>query len=677
MQAQPQTGLAYFYFDINDKAKQTSRSLISSLVLSLTARSNNYHYVDRLYRKHDKLSLPTKDELLTLLMELLQGFRQTYVVIDALDKCDDDYHKLFDKVIKVIHKWQLPHFHLMVTSRRERDIIIKMGELVGSDIISYVHSAVENDGRLKRWSHELQQDIKSALISGASGMYVYPCLLVIKKELKYLNRFCWVACQIEELKQCPNQKVLMETLKSLPKDLETTYDQILQRIDEKQMPIAKVILQWLILGMRPLELEELAIVVTFDASSGNFDSNLGLAHPDDVIHVCSSLVIKTAHNTVQLAHASVKEYFLHKPRKVGLESDVQLGHAAIAHCCLSYILLQSDPEGGYYAAKFWPNHYKLSNKNAILQDLATRFLWDEHGTFKQWGQSNDDAYSLEDRYTRLSPLHYAAVFGLQDIIETKIKRNKWKIRKSEWSWTYNVLVEIASEKGYIGIVRLLLDKGANVNAQGEHYGSALQIASLRGYVDIVRLLLDKGADVNAQGEHFFGNALQAASWGCHAEIARLLLDRGVDVNVQGGYYGSALQAASYEGHAEIARLLLDKGANVNAQCGGYGNALQAASYKGCTEIARLLLDKGSNVNAQGGEYGNALQAALWRDNTNIARFLLDKDADVNAQGGTYGNALEAASCMGYAEIARLLLDKGADVDAQGGEYGNPLQIASY
>ena len=89
MQAQPQTGLAYFYFDINDKAKQTSRSLISSLVLSLTARSNNYHYVDRLYRKHDKLSLPTKDELLTLLMELLQGFRQTYVVIDALDKCDD------------------------------------------------------------------------------------------------------------------------------------------------------------------------------------------------------------------------------------------------------------------------------------------------------------------------------------------------------------------------------------------------------------------------------------------------------------------------------------------------------------------------------------------------------------------------------------------------------------
>jgi hypothetical protein len=139
--------------------------------------------MDKLYNKHDKLSLPTKDELLTLLMELLQGFGETYVVIDALDECDDDYHKLFDTVIKVIHKWQLPHFHLLVTSRREQDIVMNMeeldptelylsAELVGSDIISYINSAVENDGRLKRWSPEIQHVIKNSLISGANGMHV-------------------------------------------------------------------------------------------------------------------------------------------------------------------------------------------------------------------------------------------------------------------------------------------------------------------------------------------------------------------------------------------------------------------------------------------------------------------------------------------------------------------------
>ncbi|KAF8351877.1 ectomycorrhiza-induced ankyrin-domain/NACHT-domain-containing protein, partial [Amanita rubescens] len=673
VEAQPETGLAYFYFDINDKAKQSSRSLISSLVLNLTAKSNNYLPMDKLYNKHDKLSLPTKNELLTLLLELLQGFGQTYVVIDALDECDDDYCKLFDTVIKVIHKWQLPHFHLLVTSRREQDIIMNMeelvptelhlsAELVGSDIKSYINSAVKNDGRLKRWSPEIQQIIKNLLISGANGM------------------FCWVACQIEELKHCPSQKVLMETLKSLPKDLETTYDQILQRIDEKQVPFAKVILRWLMFGMRPLRLEELAIVVTFDASSGNFDSNFGLAHPDDVVHMCSSLVIKTADNKVQLAHASVKEYFLHKPRQIAL-SDVQLGHAAIAHCCLSYMLLQSEPDGQHtififdYPAAFWSNHYQLSNKNEILQDLAKGFLWDQDGAFMKWRETVYDVAEIENIYTRASPLHYAALFGLQDIIETTIKSNKWKMTRNEWSWAYGELVEIASEKGYIGIVRLLLGKGAKVNAKGVQYGNALQAASWEGHVEIARLLLDKGANVDAQGGEY-GNALQAVSYRGDAEIARLLLDKGANVNAQGVQYGNALQAASWGGNAEIARLLLDKGADVNAQGGQYGNALQAASQGGNAEIARLLLDKGANVNAQGGQYGNALQSASLRGNAEIARLLLDKGANVNAEGGQYGNALQAASRGENAEIARLLLDKGANVNAQGGQCGNALQAAS-
>jgi ankyrin repeat protein len=49
----------------------------------------------------------------------------------------------------------------------------------------------------------------------------------------------------------------------------------------------------------------------------------------------------------------------------------------------------------------------------------------------------------------------------------------------------------------------------------------------------VTLLLEKGADVNAQGG-YFGNALQAASSGGHDSVVTLLLDKGADVNAQGG-----------------------------------------------------------------------------------------------------------------------------------------------
>ncbi|KAK4220779.1 hypothetical protein QBC38DRAFT_493467 [Podospora fimiseda] len=44
----------------------------------------------------------------------------------------------------------------------------------------------------------------------------------------------------------------------------------------------------------------------------------------------------------------------------------------------------------------------------------------------------------------------------------------------------------------------MLDKGADVNAQGGGYGNALQAASSGGHQEIVKLLLDKGADVSTQ-----------------------------------------------------------------------------------------------------------------------------------------------------------------------------------
>jgi ankyrin repeat protein len=61
--------------------------------------------------------------------------------------------------------------------------------------------------------------------------------------------------------------------------------------------------------------------------------------------------------------------------------------------------------------------------------------------------------------------------------------------------------------------------------QGGHYGNALQAASAKGYRQVVKMLLDKGADVNAQdGE--YGNALQAALAFGHEQVVEMLLNAG-------------------------------------------------------------------------------------------------------------------------------------------------------
>ncbi|USP80370.1 hypothetical protein yc1106_07644 [Curvularia clavata] len=233
---------------------------------------------------------------------------------------------------------------------------------------------------------------------------------------------------------------------------------------------------------------------------------------------------------------------------------------------------------------------------------------------------------------------------------------------------------VAAEKGASVLSRMLLDKGANVNAQGGHYGNALQAASAEGHKDIVTLLLERGANVNAQGG-FYSNALYAASDGGYKEIVTLLLDKDANVNAQ-GRLGSALHAALAEGHQDIATLLLDKGADINAQSEIYGNPLQAALSGSHKDVVMLLLDKGANVNAQGGDYGNALQGASAKGYEDIVTLLLGKGIDVNIQGGDYGNALQAASTEGHKDIVMLLLNKGADVNAQGGDYINALYAAS-
>jgi len=75
----------------------------------------------------------------------------------------------------------------------------------------------------------------------------------------------------------------------------------------------------------------------------------------------------------------------------------------------------------------------------------------------------------------------------------------------------------------------------------------------------VQMLLDNGADVNAQGG-YYGNALQAASFEGSDTAVQMLLDKGADVNAQGGGYGNALKAATLEGNDSTVQILLSKGA---------------------------------------------------------------------------------------------------------------------
>ena len=92
------------------------------------------------------------------------------------------------------------------------------------------------------------------------------------------------------------------------------------------------------------------------------------------------------------------------------------------------------------------------------------------------------------------------------------------------------LIQAARQK-QIGIMKILLDKGADVNAFSKYDSNALYIATTYGRADMVKLLLEHGANPNFCNEFELRDpALVIAAMEGNAQIVRLLLAHGADVN---------------------------------------------------------------------------------------------------------------------------------------------------
>jgi ankyrin repeat protein len=476
------------------------------------------------------------------------------------------------------------------------------------------------------------------------------------------GRFRWAACQLDVLEDCLDYRTLNKALTSLPKTLDETYSRIIARIRDEHKAYAVRILQFLAFSNRPLSIEETVDVIAVDTEAEpHFDPSNRMPDPREISHYCSSLVVvvpTASGNMLQLAHFSVQEYLISDR----LDSDTALyfqkwtASATIAQVCLAYLLqfeqelppqeVQAKFPLAQYSACSWIDHAAVAERDDNhLRSLIERFYcfkeasyrvcYSLHRPDRRWMDFETIASS-----TPASPLYYAAFGNLPKTVE------------------------------------MLLDKGADVNAQGGDYGNALQAASSEGHEQVVKLLLNKGADVNAQGGDY-DNALCAASSKGHEQVVGLLLKKGANVNTQGGYYGNALQAASSKGNEQVVKLLLNKGADINVQGGRYSNALQAASSEGHEQVVKLLLNKGADVNPQGGSYSNALCVASSRGHEQVVRLLVEKGANINAQGIGYSNALCAASSKGHEQVVKLLLNKGAEVNAADEEGWTPLHAASF
>ena len=85
-----------------------------------------------------------------------------------------------------------------------------------------------------------------------------------------------------------------------------------------------------------------------------------------------------------------------------------------------------------------------------------------------------------------------------------------------------------------------------------------------GHKAVVKLLLERGADVESKDDAG-QTSLSRAAWNGHEAVVKLLLERGADVESKDDAGETPLSWAARNGHEAVVKLLLEKGANVESK----------------------------------------------------------------------------------------------------------------
>ncbi|XHG06246.1 hypothetical protein AWENTII_009451 [Aspergillus wentii] len=130
-----------------------------------------------------------------------------------------------------------------------------------------------------------------------------------------------------------------------------------------------------------------------------------------------------------------------------------------------------------------------------------------------------------------TPLHEAAFYGRASIVKMLLAKGFSIHRKSK---QYGSPLQAAASGCFLGrdstpfkeMFQLLLERGADVNAHGGRFATALHATAFYGHVDLAEMLVEKGADINSKAH--LGTPFQAAQVGESQEMMDFLREQGAD-----------------------------------------------------------------------------------------------------------------------------------------------------
>ncbi|KAF2463404.1 uncharacterized protein BDR25DRAFT_362944 [Lindgomyces ingoldianus] len=279
------------------------------------------------------------EESCKLIMQLIEQYPLTTIVIDAMDECDPSKRRELLKTLEQILRDSSSLVKMFVSSRDDQDIVLRLhnypnieisSQRNADDIMRYVRSQTEQliqEKELLQYSTsqaEMKELIINKVIEDANGM------------------FRWASMQLQHLCSFDLDDDIKNSLGRLPPDLHTLYAEIYNLLSTKpgevQAAVFKNVLRWLLCAQRTLNTSEFLAAVSMNPQTGD---NRNKISKDIILKTCNNFVVfDSQQDTFRFAHISVREFLEQRQ-----EYSNSASNALAAEICL-WTILSTNPNSG-------------------------------------------------------------------------------------------------------------------------------------------------------------------------------------------------------------------------------------------------------------------------------------------------------------------------------------------
>ncbi len=309
-----------------------------------------------------------------------------------------------------------------------------------------------------------------------------------------------------------------------------------------------------------------------------------------------------------------------------------------------------------------------NSSNESPFDLAIRRNHPEIATLIVKKLPKDDPYinDPDPNQNNNTLLHKAISTENSELIEALLEKGaKVDSRDGEGKTPFDLTIGL----GKAALFKIFLEKGnvADINQKYPDLQEAtlLHIAVMEDNSDLLKLLLEKGAQVNVKDKEDKTPIDLAAEKGKTA-LLKVFLEKGNVADINQKYTGrnddaTLLHIAVMEDNSDLLKLLLEKEAKVDSMNKGNKTPIDLAIDQENTALLKLFVEKGKlvDINKKFGPYQESLlHIAVSKDDPNLVEALLEKDADVNSMNSSNETPISIAIDQGKIKSREVFIKKG-------------------